>query len=97
MVATTAPTSTVSSNNLLNTAKSVETLGVDICRFNLSHLTDAVKKSNWLLVFFMYRYSLLLISNKFWMGMGERWGVGGGEARGPSWRGENKRGGMVEG
>ncbi len=44
-------------------------------------------------------YNLLLISNKFWMG-GEGWGVGGGEARGPSWRrrirgvkGENKRGG----
>jgi hypothetical protein len=29
-------------------------------------------------------YSLLLISYKFWMGGG--WGVGGGEARGPSWR-----------
>ncbi len=37
-------------------------------------------------------YSLLLISNKFWMGGGGRWGVGGGEARGPS-EGENKRGG----
>jgi hypothetical protein len=31
-------------------------------------------------------YSLLLISNKFWMG-GGGWEVGGGEARGPSWRG----------
>jgi hypothetical protein len=48
-------------------------------------------------------YSLLLISNNFWM-VGKvgtpHWGVGGGEARGPSWRGrirgvegENKRGG----
>ncbi len=44
------------------------------------------------------KHSLLLISNKFWMG-GGGWGVGGGEARGPSWRGrirgvegENKRG-----
>ncbi len=41
-------------------------------------------------------YSLLLISNKFWMGGG----VSGAEARRPSWRGrirevegENKRGG----
>jgi hypothetical protein len=33
---------------------------------------------------------LLLISNKFWMGRGGRWGVGGGEARGPSWRGRIK-------
>jgi hypothetical protein len=34
-------------------------------------------------------YSLLLIS-KFWMGRGGRWGVGGGEARGVSWRGRIK-------
>jgi hypothetical protein len=27
----------------------------------------------------------------------KRWGVGGGEARGPSWRGKNKTGGGVEG
>jgi hypothetical protein len=39
-------------------------------------------------------YSLMLISNKFWMGgggvggwEGGDWGVSGGEARGPSWRG----------
>ena len=32
-------------------------------------------------------YSLLLISNKFLMGGGGGWGVGGGEARGLSWRG----------
>jgi hypothetical protein len=33
-------------------------------------------------------YSLLLISNKLWMGGGGGgWGVSGGEARGPSWRG----------
>ncbi len=45
-------------------------------------------------------YSLMLISNKFWMGGG--WEVGGGDARGPSWRGrirrvdgENKRGGTA--
>jgi hypothetical protein len=32
-----------------------------------------------------------LISNKFWMVRGEgKWGVGGGEARGPSWRGRIK-------
>jgi hypothetical protein len=31
-------------------------------------------------------YSLLLISNKFWMGRGGRWGVGGGEATRPSLR-----------
>ncbi len=35
-------------------------------------------------------YNLLLISSKFWMG-GGRWGVGGGEARGPSWRGRIRR------
>jgi hypothetical protein len=35
-------------------------------------------------------YSLLLISNKFWMGGGGRCGVRGGEARGPSWRGRIK-------
>jgi hypothetical protein len=34
-------------------------------------------------------YSLLLISNKFWMGVGG-WGVSGGEAE---LEGENKRGG----
>ena len=38
-------------------------------------------------------YSLMLISNKCWMrrdgvgGEGGDWGVSGGEARGPSWRG----------
>jgi hypothetical protein len=37
---------------------------------------------------FLYApYSLLLISNKFWMGKGES----GGEARGLSWRGRIKR------
>ncbi len=43
-------------------------------------------------------YSLL--SNKFWMGEGGGWGVGGGEAKGPSWRwrirrveGEKQQGG----
>jgi hypothetical protein len=35
-------------------------------------------------------YNLLLISNKFWMGGGRRWGVGGREVRGPSWRGRIK-------
>jgi hypothetical protein len=36
-------------------------------------------------------YSLLLIYYKFWMGGGGgRWGVGGGEARGPSRRGRIK-------
>jgi hypothetical protein len=34
-------------------------------------------------------YRLLLICNKFWMG-GGRWGVGGGEARGLSWKGRIK-------
>jgi hypothetical protein len=34
-------------------------------------------------------YSLLLIYNKFWMG-GGGWGVGGGDARGPSRRGRIK-------
>jgi hypothetical protein len=40
-------------------------------------------------VFLYAPYSLLLISNKLWMGevgVGG-WGVSGGEARGPSWRG----------
>jgi hypothetical protein len=44
---------------------------------------------------------LMLISNKFWIrdGVGGEgweggdWGVSGGEARGPSLEGENKRGG----
>jgi hypothetical protein len=31
------------------------------------------------------------------MGRGGRWGVRGGEARGPSWRGRIKRSGGVEG
>jgi hypothetical protein len=46
-------------------------------------------------------YSLRLISNKFWLGGGGGlggwyWGVSGGEARGPSWRGRI-RGVEVEG
>jgi hypothetical protein len=40
-------------------------------------------------VSFYAPYSLLLISNKFWMG-------GGGEARGADLEGENKKGGGGE-
>jgi hypothetical protein len=53
---------------------------------------DKGMKGDKIFMYLYAPYSLLLISNKFWMGRrGGRWGVGGGEARGPSWRGRIKR------